>query len=411
MYKYSIVIPVLNGARTLALTLPSMLENIVRDDVEWIVSDNHSDDSLYELVNSISDPRLRYIRPNVRLPVGKHLDYAYAHANGEWQSHIGHDDYIVPSRFSVLDELISSNADCNLIHARFARYHWPDFFDSNKANLLSSAGFSGRVCKYDGLDFGLSILNKKVISGGGSWVVNRKLIRKIRERMGYFSSDHSVEFFSMRAAAFSVDCIIDIDLPLWILGRANSSVGTQAFTPNAQYVNWDWDFETTNVSNYCPFQYDGYAVVSMDGALRAAEYIRYELPNIDIDHEIWNKHILSDLVGLEKKGKLKKTEVTRVLDKAIADGLMPYSIKLRYYLLVRKTWARGFCPKKIRDMASFSWIRRAPEEKSKNGLEDSFGWAEVDACERFSADNIVDLANSIDNEFLMPRIKSLHRHE
>ncbi len=43
--KYSIVIPTLNGYKTLSKTLPTMLQ-CSRKDVQWIVSDNCSDDEL-----------------------------------------------------------------------------------------------------------------------------------------------------------------------------------------------------------------------------------------------------------------------------------------------------------------------------------------------------------------------------
>ncbi len=47
--KYSTVLPTLNGAETLSVTVPEMLK-IDRDDFELVISNNQSDDNTHSTV-------------------------------------------------------------------------------------------------------------------------------------------------------------------------------------------------------------------------------------------------------------------------------------------------------------------------------------------------------------------------
>ena len=74
MVKYSIILPVRNGLETLSETLPFMLERIKRDDVEIIISDNFSKDSLDVLISQLNDKRLKYFKTQKNYFWGKILN-------------------------------------------------------------------------------------------------------------------------------------------------------------------------------------------------------------------------------------------------------------------------------------------------------------------------------------------------
>src|SRR5215218_7847117 len=121
--KYSIILPTLNGKRTLSVTLPAMLRTD-RDDVEWVISENHSDDGTYQAIRDIvaDDERVRLVRPPERLPLGKHLEFAYQQATGRWLSHVGDDDHLLPWRFQLLDQILEDDGeDCSLVRAEYPR--------------------------------------------------------------------------------------------------------------------------------------------------------------------------------------------------------------------------------------------------------------------------------------------------
>ena len=64
--KYSIVLPTLNGGDYLKEVIKKYLK-FTRDDVEFIVSDNLSDDGTYEFLSNINDTRFKIIQPDKRL--------------------------------------------------------------------------------------------------------------------------------------------------------------------------------------------------------------------------------------------------------------------------------------------------------------------------------------------------------
>ena len=59
--KFSIVIPVYNGAETIGETIKSILSQSFTN-FELIVQDNDSDDDTARIVSAYSDPRVKYYK-------------------------------------------------------------------------------------------------------------------------------------------------------------------------------------------------------------------------------------------------------------------------------------------------------------------------------------------------------------
>jgi len=306
--KYSIILPTLNGKRTLAVTLPTMLR-IDRDDVEWVISENHSDDDTYQAIREIvaDDERVRLIRPPRRLPLGKHLDFAYEHATGRWLSHVGDDDHLLPWRFDLLDQVLDDlDEDCSLVRGEYLRYSWPEYPEAETANSLDPAFFSRTIELVAGRQLAARLLNQTHIHGGGSWVVRSDLMQAVRRRCGFFASPQHVEFFAMRAAAALSDRVALVGLPLFLLGRHSKSSGTQYFLP--KHVNreqtWDWSFEDPDGYRFCPFNWKSYSTLSLDAALAVQSLLRDELGNVAIDWRRWSKGIQSEMMRLVRHRQL-----------------------------------------------------------------------------------------------------------
>ena len=300
----SIVLPTLNGVETLAVTLPAML-TIERDDVEWVVSNNHSDDNLGELISSLGDQRLRLVEPPERLPIGKHLEFAYQQARGEWQGHLGDDDLLFPSRFAVLDDVIASTKAL-LIRGENVRYHWPDFPDQDLANTLDGRRFDGRIDVERGSAFAARMLNEVIIHGGGSWIIHRSVIEKVRARCACFSSPQHVEFHAMRAGAALAPTVATILLPIYVLGRHAKSAAFQALGPKDKNIrsDWSWSFEDPDPWQYCPFQYKGYVSISLDAALMVQAKLPEVLGHDQINWDTWTIAARSDIEELIRNKQL-----------------------------------------------------------------------------------------------------------
>ncbi len=306
--KYSIILPTLNGARTLAVTLPAMLR-IDRDDVEFVVSENHSDDGTYELVREIvaDDDRVLVVRPSERLPLGRHLEFAYQQAHGRWLSHLGDDDYLLPWRFELLDQVLADTSEeCSLIRGEYVRYNWPQFPQPEVANTLDAARFTRALQVVPGVELAATLLNQSHIHGGGAWVVRSDMAQAIRRRSGYFASPQHVEFFAMRAAAALSESVALVGLPLFVLGRHAKSSGTQYFLPKQgqQENSWDWEFEDPEHYQHSPFNWKSYSTLSLDAALKVKATFADELGEIAIDWPRWNRTIHSEMMKLVDYGQL-----------------------------------------------------------------------------------------------------------
>jgi Glycosyl transferase family 2 len=293
--KYSIALPTLNGGKKLSLTLPAMLE-IDRDDIEWVISNNLSEDDTKDVVLGFDDKRIRYVEPPERLHHSRHLEFAYTNARGLWQGHLGDDDIIFPSRFDVLDDVMK-NTDAMVIRGGNLRYFWHDYPNPELANRVDQALFNGALYEMSGSDFAANQLNELVVFGGGSWVVHSKLIDKIRTRCGYFASPRHVEFFAMRAAVTAAEKVAMLSLPIWILGRHGASSANQVMTPKNEQTekDWDWSLEYPEPWYHCPFDWHAYANISLDGALTVLEHFPELGERVQIDWVVWINRVIGDM--------------------------------------------------------------------------------------------------------------------
>jgi len=310
--KYSIILPTLNGFNTLSLTLPEMIK-IDRDDIEWLISDNCSDDQTREFVLSFFDKRIRLVSPQQRLPLGRHLEFAYSHALGDWQGHIGDDDYIFPSRFIMFDNFIK-DSKAEVIIGEDVNYHWPDYPDNNLSNTIDPKWFSGTFCIEPGLVFARKLLNTIEIYGGGSWICSKEIIDTVKKRCGYFASPQHVEFFALRAACTEASLVLKVDLPVFVAGRHPKSSGTQAYRDLdiKNQIIWDWSFEDNDPYKNSPFQYKGYVTISLDAALSVVEKYPEFYCKSDINWNAWCWSIARNIENLVKIKKLPPDSLSQL---------------------------------------------------------------------------------------------------
>ncbi len=302
--KYSIALPTLNGGETLSVTLPAMLQ-IDRDDVEWVISNNLSEDDTKDVVLGFDDKRIRYVEPPERLHHSRHLEFAYTNATGLWQGHMGDDDILFPSRFDVLDEVMK-NTDAMVIRGGNLRYHWPEYPVPEQANHIDPCAFNGALYEMSARDFVTNQINDIIIYGGASWAVHRSIIDKVRHRCGHFVSPRNVEFFAMRAAAAASNKIALLGLPIYVLGRHSGSTGSQALYPKNEATrnDWDWKLEFPEPWPHCPFNYHGYAPISLDAAMGAAHHFPEIKEYVDLRWDFWLQRVHADIERLIRVGRL-----------------------------------------------------------------------------------------------------------
>lgn len=110
---FTVVIPTFNRADKLAATIRSVLEQTFQD-FELLVMDDGSTDDTEKMVNSLSDPRVRYEwAPNSggpATPRNRGIDAASA----PWISFLDADDIWYPTRLSEVAQAIAQNPESDV---------------------------------------------------------------------------------------------------------------------------------------------------------------------------------------------------------------------------------------------------------------------------------------------------------
>ena len=365
--KYSVILPTLNGAECLAVTLPEMLKT-ERSDIEWVIGDNLSDDGTADLVRGLDDPRARLVQPTKRLTASENLENTYLRARGEWQGHIGDDDILFPSRFEMLDAILSGT-ESQVVITESVRYYWSDYPNSELANTLTGRTYSGAMSQFPGHDLAVRMLNTATIHGGGSWTVNRSVIDKVREKCGYFASPRHVEFFAMRAACALANQVTTVDLPLHVQGLHAKSSGSQSFRPvgESDRSTWDPSFEFPDPWEFCVFHYDGYVAISFDAALTVKAKLQQELSDVAIDWLKWTYRVKLELDRRVRLGRLSPVQARRVFQVGLSKLPLTHRIIWRIPKASRVLGLAGEARKRARTS-----IEASREDQTE--YPDRFGW-------------------------------------
>lgn len=119
----SVVIPTRERAETLFHTLRTAVEQDEQD-CEILVCDNASRDHTRSVVESFSDPRLRYVNSGQRLPMSENWNFAMRHVQGRYVIIIGDDDGVMPGGLRRLRHLIESRP-AKTYFWQISEYFWP----------------------------------------------------------------------------------------------------------------------------------------------------------------------------------------------------------------------------------------------------------------------------------------------
>ncbi|MDS7594769.1 glycosyltransferase family A protein [Agrobacterium tumefaciens] len=111
--KVSVILPVYNGAELLNDAIQSVLSQTMGD-FELIVLDDGSTDNTWELLQTLSDPRIRaYHHDNMGLPAT--LNRGISLAIGHYIARLDHDDLMMPLRLDTQARYLDANPTIALL--------------------------------------------------------------------------------------------------------------------------------------------------------------------------------------------------------------------------------------------------------------------------------------------------------
>jgi glycosyltransferase involved in cell wall biosynthesis len=130
MPDVSVLLPVRDGARTLALAMLSVLEQSFRN-FELLVLDDGSVDASPEIALRFGDPRVRLLRDGMKQGLAARLNQGIAAATGRYIARMDADDVCFPDRFARQVARLNGERSLDLVACRVL-----DFDDSGSATGL-----------------------------------------------------------------------------------------------------------------------------------------------------------------------------------------------------------------------------------------------------------------------------------
>jgi len=116
--RITVGIPTFNRADLLSQAIESVLEQTYRN-FRLIVSDNASTDETRELVASVSDPRLEYVRAETNIGMIGNFNRVIELAETEFLMLLPDDDRLYPDYLGAVVDVLERNPRVGLVHTAF----------------------------------------------------------------------------------------------------------------------------------------------------------------------------------------------------------------------------------------------------------------------------------------------------
>ncbi len=167
--KVSVCIPTYNRASLLRETIQSVLSQTF-EEFELIVSDNASNDSTEDVVNSFKDNRIQYIKNERNIGLVGNFNQCLALAKGEYVTVFHDDDLMLPDNLVVKVRALDLNPGVGFVHSKVhiidecgAILHYNTSLDNLQTgdSIESGRDFLRRSLLSDNLVYPTSVLIRK----------------------------------------------------------------------------------------------------------------------------------------------------------------------------------------------------------------------------------------------------------
>ena len=145
--KISIILPTYNGSRYIRESIASCL-NQTYGNIELIIVDDCSTDATPQIIGSLQDPRIKYIRneKNQRLP--RSLNIGFAAATGDYLTWTSDDNQFLPDALEKMLGCLQKNKDVDFVYADYYGVYLetgkkelrtlPDYPDLGRKNCIGA---------------------------------------------------------------------------------------------------------------------------------------------------------------------------------------------------------------------------------------------------------------------------------
>jgi hypothetical protein len=248
--RISVVIPTREHCETLGATLQTCVGQAY-EKLEILVCDNASLDRTQDVVRSIVDPRIRYVRTDRRLSMSHNWEYAISQATGDYITVLGDDDGLIPGAIEDLSRIVGETGT-EAISWRWASYFWPSsanpvsrnflfipqgrkLLERRSSETLASVlrferGYEELPLIYKGLASAAAVQRAKAISGG------------------QFIHSLTPDVYAAIALALTLDRYLYSERPYSINGTSAKSQGASQFNPQLDSSERDRFLSESNIA-------------------------------------------------------------------------------------------------------------------------------------------------------------------
>lgn len=281
---FSVVIPTYNRSDLVVKAVRSVLAQTL-DDFEVVVSDNQSPDDTHEAIAKIDDPRLRYVSTPHHMVLPDSWEFARKEGRGKLVMVLSDDDAMVPD---TLERFVLANekGDADFVFCTMAEYR-DHAFPAGDANTLDVPAHTGTVRSIDRDVYleRLMAFNPKYNTHPSGYVFESRLAERIADRNdGRFFQTLGVEYFAWPVAAVLARNIVNIDVPLIVVGRTSKSWGTNMVltNPGKEKVN-QFLSDAYTERRYTPLTNFTFNNLAIEGLLTAVAAFPDELAPYPVD--------------------------------------------------------------------------------------------------------------------------------
>jgi glycosyltransferase involved in cell wall biosynthesis len=243
--KISIIIPTKNGSKYVWAAVDSVLSQVY-DDMELIVSVNHSNDQTLLILKKLRDARLRILVPPEPLTMVEHYEWCISQSRGEWIAVIGDDDGLMPFFFKEFENLIKKwKKEVDVFNFRRAYYFWPGCDKlCNKYEIYIKSQkrekrISGIILLFRALFLDLNHFDLPQIYTNN--IIKRKLLYNIKKRSGNkIFHEPNPDIYSGVAISLLSKKIIRSENSIFWTGTSPKSIGLKAKINNNAKILFDF---------------------------------------------------------------------------------------------------------------------------------------------------------------------------
>jgi glycosyltransferase involved in cell wall biosynthesis len=249
--KFSILIPTRNRHRFIRTAIESALSQTVTD-LELVISDNNDDDKTRDIVQSFSDPRIVYTRPDRTLGMPDNWQNSLRHSRGEWIILL-EDDCVLSARCLELITQALQRRPVELVTWCWESYYSQDYTDETRRIQYVHHTYKNSIetlVAADELREVFSLRFRPAHPRPYNACASRALIERIEQRLGRSYLAPAPDYTFMPAAMALIDKFVFIDVPLML----SNSGGTTPHSSETHFSTFLGELGEDKRGGYTPLE-------------------------------------------------------------------------------------------------------------------------------------------------------------